>query len=537
VNSDTILAPLARERRHVSGAIRNSSEVARATVERRVALAADIQKLPTFLSELTPTMVRVGALSDEMTPVLSDLDAVAPDINRLVQELGPFSTAAIPAVESLGEMTKTGTPAVKAALPVTRDLRSLAAQLKPVGLTARQLLESFQRTDGIQRAMDYIFYQVAADQRLRLVRPLPARRPDRQPVRDLRDQARVRLLGELRPGRLGHRGERVRDGRPARPRAGADGAGDRRVARTRQAEAAEDEEGEEGEDEEAQAAQAPRARPAHAAGRRRAAGDAHAHAHAGAAAGQPVADRHAARLSVRGRRMKSRGSGIAGNPVLIGAATILVVLVAVFLAYNANKGLPFVPTYELKARGPERGEPGRRQRRAHRRLARRLRRRHHAKRRDNGTTVAVLTLTLEKSVAPLPRDSTLIIRPRSALGLKYVEITARPERRRATRRRHDPARRRARRRPVEFDEVLSMFDEEDARRDRREHLRLRRRASPAAASRSTRDRRLPAAAARHHAGRAEPARRPDRPARLLPRARSRRQRSSPRRPRRRPSCS
>jgi hypothetical protein len=146
----------------VRSAIRNAGEVAQATVERRVALAADIERLPTFLSELTPTMVRLGALSDEMTPVLSDLDAVAPDINRMVQELGPFSTAAIPAVESLGEMTKTGTPAVKAALPVTRDLRDLAGVLKPVALTARQVLESFQKTDGIQRAMDYIFYQVAA---------------------------------------------------------------------------------------------------------------------------------------------------------------------------------------------------------------------------------------------------------------------------------------------------------------------------------------------------------------------------------------
>ncbi len=36
------------------------------------------------------------------------------------------------------------------------------------------------------------------------------------------------------------------------------------------------------------------------------------------------------------------------NPVLIGAVTVLVVLIAVFLAYNANNGLPFVPTRELK---------------------------------------------------------------------------------------------------------------------------------------------------------------------------------------------
>jgi len=48
-----------------------------------------------------------------------------------------------------------------------------------------------------------------------------------------------------------------------------------------------------------------------------------------------------------------RGSAsIAANPVLIGAATTLVVIVAVFLAYNANSGLPFVPTYELKTRVP-----------------------------------------------------------------------------------------------------------------------------------------------------------------------------------------
>src|SRR5579875_156972 len=36
------------------------------------------------------------------------------------------------------------------------------------------------------------------------------------------------------------------------------------------------------------------------------------------------------------------------NPVLIGAVTVLVAIVAVFLAYNANSGLPFVPTRELK---------------------------------------------------------------------------------------------------------------------------------------------------------------------------------------------
>src|SRR5215208_1615359 len=50
--------------------------------------------------------------------------------------------------------------------------------------------------------------------------------------------------------------------------------------------------------------------------------------------------------------MRRGSASIAANPVLIGAATTLVVLVAVFLAYNANSGLPFVPAYELKAEVP-----------------------------------------------------------------------------------------------------------------------------------------------------------------------------------------
>jgi virulence factor Mce-like protein len=121
--------------------------------------------------------------------------------------------------------------------------------------------------------------------------------------------------------------------------------------------------------------------------------------------------------------MRGRGGGIAGNPVLIGAATVLVVIVAVFLSYNANQGLPFVPTYQLKAQVPS---------------AANLVRGNDVRiggtrvgsvddidveQRDDGTNIAVLSLALERSVAPLPKDSTVLIRPRSALGLKYVELT------------------------------------------------------------------------------------------------------------------
>ena len=48
------------------------------------------------------------------------------------------------------------------------------------------------------------------------------------------------------------------------------------------------------------------------------------------------------------RRQRSQTQHAFANPVLLGAVTVLVAIVAVFLAYNANSGLPFVPTRELK---------------------------------------------------------------------------------------------------------------------------------------------------------------------------------------------
>src|SRR2546421_10297348 len=51
--------------------------------------------------------------------------------------------------------------------------------------------------------------------------------------------------------------------------------------------------------------------------------------------------------------MRGRGTAsIVASPVLVGAVTTLIVIVSVFLAYNANTGLPFVPTYNLKAELP-----------------------------------------------------------------------------------------------------------------------------------------------------------------------------------------
>jgi hypothetical protein len=104
----------------------------------------------------------LGALGDEMTPVLRDLESAAPDLNRFLLELGPFSRNAVPAIETLGEATDVGRPALRAARPLVNDLRRFAADARPVSANLDELTQSLDKTGGIERAMDYIFFQTTS---------------------------------------------------------------------------------------------------------------------------------------------------------------------------------------------------------------------------------------------------------------------------------------------------------------------------------------------------------------------------------------
>jgi virulence factor Mce-like protein len=110
------------------------------------------------------------------------------------------------------------------------------------------------------------------------------------------------------------------------------------------------------------------------------------------------------------------------SPVLVGAVTVLIAVIAVFIAYNANSGLPFVPTYDLKAEVPNAAKlvRGNEVRLGGFRVG--VVDRITAKR-EGDRSVAVLDLKLDKTVEALPVDTGLAVRPRSALGLKYVELT------------------------------------------------------------------------------------------------------------------
>jgi phospholipid/cholesterol/gamma-HCH transport system substrate-binding protein len=157
---------------------------------------------------------------------------------------------------------------------------------------------------------------------------------------------------------------------------------------------------------------------------------------------------------VRGGRVGS----LAASPTLVGAVTVLVVVVAVFLSYQANKGLPFVPTYQISAEVPNANTlvPGNDVRIGGIRVGQitDIKPVSH----EDGSVGATVDMELNQDLEPLPEDTNVVVRSRSALGLKYLEL------RRGTSGQGFPAgstlpRSAAQPEPVEIDEVFNMFDE------------------------------------------------------------------------------
>lgn len=144
------------------------------------------------------------------------------------------------------------------------------------------------------------------------------------------------------------------------------------------------------------------------------------------------------------------------NPILIGSLTVLAVIVAVTLAYQANNGLPFVPRYTLHvlvANAQELGHGGEV---------------HEggalvgaiqsigAARNASGRPEAVLNLKLNKTIEPLPVDSVFDIRLKGAIGLKFLEIS--PGHSSRTWRDGATVPMSQTRAEVDLDQVLGMFD-------------------------------------------------------------------------------
>ena len=130
---------------------------------------------------------------------------------------------------------------------------------------------------------------------------------------------------------------------------------------------------------------------------------------------------------------RARVGSLAASPTMVGAITTLIIIVAVFLAYNANNGLPFVPTYTVSAEicDAARLAPNNEVRIGGNRVGvvesidtmqAPPNSGCEAADGSSASTVAKLNLKLDKSADPLPADSTIRVRYRSSFGLKYLEI-------------------------------------------------------------------------------------------------------------------
>jgi virulence factor Mce-like protein len=163
-------------------------------------------------------------------------------------------------------------------------------------------------------------------------------------------------------------------------------------------------------------------------------------------------------------RRRRRGTDtLFTNPTLVGAMILAVGLIGVVLSYNANKGLPFVPTYEISADVPDAAElieGGSEVRIGGGRvgIVKEVRALPPAGRRR---AVARLVLALNADVAELPADTTVQVRPRSVLGAKYLDVVPGRSRRTVPAGGVIPA---TQAKPiVELDEAFNTFDSETTR--------------------------------------------------------------------------
>jgi MlaD protein len=154
---------------------------------------------------------------------------------------------------------------------------------------------------------------------------------------------------------------------------------------------------------------------------------------------------------------RRRSSSLAASPLLIGALTTLIVVVAVYLSYTANNGLPFVPTYNIKVQLPQASglTPSNQVRIGGKRVGVVSSMKPYENPRT-GRVTAIANLKLEKKVEPLPADTKAEVLSVSSIGLKYLELEKGSSRRTIKAGHVIPVSQTTE--PVDFESLFNMFD-------------------------------------------------------------------------------
>jgi phospholipid/cholesterol/gamma-HCH transport system substrate-binding protein len=159
-DSDTILAPLARERAHVAGFIDTAGETAAASAERSADIERGLQKFPRTLRELRLTMRALGGFSRAATPVTANFGKAAPSLTVASRNLAPFATATTLSLRSLGNAAEQAGPLLVQGDPTIRRLRDLARSGARPATNLARLLKSLRQTKGFEHLMSFLYNNV-----------------------------------------------------------------------------------------------------------------------------------------------------------------------------------------------------------------------------------------------------------------------------------------------------------------------------------------------------------------------------------------
>jgi virulence factor Mce-like protein len=150
-------------------------------------------------------------------------------------------------------------------------------------------------------------------------------------------------------------------------------------------------------------------------------------------------------------------------PMLVGSILLIFATIGLFLSYNASRGLPYVPTYDIKAEVPDAAElvPGGSEVRLGGARIGLVDKVTAMPPRKGKPAFAQITLKLDEAQAGLPVDTRIQVRPRSVLGSKYIDVRPGHSRRVIPAGGVLPL---SHAKPiVEFDEAFDIFDDETSR--------------------------------------------------------------------------
>ena len=156
-DSQTVLAPLAKERNQISGFVRSANTTSVAVAARAADEARTFHLFPTFLSQLRPLLADLSVLADHATPVLQQLGQTAGPLGTEFGELSPFATEARTSLIALGHTAQQSEAPLVSSLPVVQQLKAVGVNAKPSAASLEKLLSSLNTTGGYEQLMSLLY--------------------------------------------------------------------------------------------------------------------------------------------------------------------------------------------------------------------------------------------------------------------------------------------------------------------------------------------------------------------------------------------